>query len=260
MLKNILMFSKILALTLLILLFITTPLMARHKNWTPVTDNDKGDPAANAYKIHVVGKIWSATSNFGNYGDPNSSMPSCDWPGGLGNYYLWEGRFWIGAIVDGEKLCTHADYGNYEWAPTENTLFYFGPGKSIQDSKVTFDDVHSRAGHTPLYLQIDQRGLSWSMPDYDEFIVYEYEIKNVHEGRELKDMYIGWNYDDDVAGLVPTDPHLDDLTDFDGEDGSDTNTDELDVVVVKSTLTALTAPNELSSNGPTAVHASVVTS
>jgi len=232
MLKNILMFSKIPALILLVLLFTTTPLMARHKNWTPVIedDNTKGVMSDRAYKVHVVGSIWSATSNFGNYGDPNSSMPSCDWPGGLGNYYLWEGRFWIGAIVDGEKLCSHADYGNYEWAPTENTIFYFGPGKSIQDSKVTFDDIHNLSGHTPLYLQVEQRSLSWSMPDYDEFIAYEYEIKNVHEGRELKDIYIGWNYDADVAGLDPTDPHLDDLTDFDGEDGSDTNTDELDVV------------------------------
>ena len=112
-------------------------------------------------------------TNFGSYGDPNSSVPSMEWPGGSDAYYLWEGRLWVGAIVDGEKLVSHADYGDYEWAPTEGSNFYFGPGKSIQDHDVVYDDLQTMSGHTPLGLEVHERGLSWSMGDYDDFIDYE---------------------------------------------------------------------------------------
>jgi len=65
----------------------------------------KGDQGMDDYKVHTIGQLWSAVSNFGNYGDPNSTntgRPSYDWPGGTHNYYLWEGRLWIGAKIGSE--------------------------------------------------------------------------------------------------------------------------------------------------------------
>ncbi|MDP8287405.1 MAG: hypothetical protein RAP03_12075, partial [Candidatus Electryonea clarkiae] len=67
-----------------------------------------------AQRVHDVGTIWSAISNYGNYGDPNANLPSGEWPGGSEVFYIWEGRFWLAAMVGGEPLCSHADFGNYE--------------------------------------------------------------------------------------------------------------------------------------------------
>ncbi|MEJ2754011.1 MAG: hypothetical protein P8169_15255, partial [Chloroflexota bacterium] len=102
------------------------------------------------YRVHDVGNFWTAISNFGNYGEPNELLPSGEWPAGSGVYYIWEGRFWIGALVGGEALVSHAEYGNYELDPTDGTTFYFGTGpKSIQDGLSFFDDLNgSIGGHT----------------------------------------------------------------------------------------------------------------
>lgn len=70
------------------------------------------------YKLMNVGRLWTVVSNFGNYGDPTSELPTFDWPGGTGVYYMWEGRLWIGAMVQGTPLVSHADYGAYEWDPS----------------------------------------------------------------------------------------------------------------------------------------------
>ncbi|NIA29064.1 MAG: hypothetical protein GWP06_04015 [Actinobacteria bacterium] len=182
------------------------------------------------FRVHNVGTLWNMVTNYGSYGDPNSSVPSMEWPGGSQAYYLWEGRLWVGAILDGEKFVSHADYGDYEWSPTEGTDFYFGPGKSIQDHDVYYDDLRSIAGHTPLGLEVHERGLSWSMGDYDDFIIYEYEITNVGD-KTLNGVFIGWIYDCDVATIAdPSDPNIDDLVDYDGFDGNDTDTDLIDWV------------------------------
>ena len=189
------------------------------------------------YKVHNVGNIWSTTSNFGNYGEPNATMPSGEWPSGTEIYYIWEGRFWIGALVGGEKLCSHADYGNYELDPAEGSTFGFGPTvsdpKSVQDSYVIFDDLQEVGGHTPIGLRIVQRGLSWSIPGYDNFIAYEYYLINV-SGQTLNGVYAAWIFDNDVAGGPGGDadqPHIDDLVDYDGYTGTeDSNPYAYDVV------------------------------
>lgn len=198
-----------------------------------VKDSRKGKPGERSaaarpqadYKVHDVGNLWSATSNFGNYGDPNAGTtkrPSGEWPAGTQKYYIWEGRFWVGAIVGGGLLVSHADYGNYEFEPTEGTSFGIGSSvsnpKSIQDSYCTFDDLEDIGGHTPIGLKIVQRGLSWSMPEFADFIAYEYYIINV-SGGTLNGVIPCWVFDNDVAsgdGGDADQPHIDDLVDYDG--------------------------------------------
>ena len=186
-----------------------------------------------AYRVHNVGTMWSATSNFGNYGDPNSERPSGEWPGGSAQFYLWEGRFWVGAIVGGEPRVSHADYGNYEFEPCEGSTFSFLGQKSILDSYVEFDDLTEKSGHTPIGLEIHQRGLSWSMPDYDDFIVYEYDIIN-RSGGTLNNVVVGWIFDCDVAAGPSGDAsnaNIDDLVDYDGYTGvNETNAYKYDIV------------------------------
>ena len=182
------------------------------------------------FRVHQVGTLWNMVTNYGGYGDPNSANPSMDWPGGSETYYLWEGRFWIGAILGGEKLCSHADYGDYEFYPMEGSEFFFGPGKAIQDHTVVFDDLYEQGEHIPIGFEVHERGMTWSMPDYDDFLIYEYEIINV-SGSTLNGVFTGWIYDADVAALAdPSSPHIDDMVDYDGWDGDDSDTDEADWV------------------------------
>ncbi len=170
------------------------------------------------YKVHDVGNFWTAVSNFGNYGEPNELLPSGEWPGGSGVYYIWEGRFWVGALVGGEPLVSHADYGNYELDPTDGSSFYFGTGpKSIQDGLSHFDDLNAEiGGHTPIGLKIHQRTLAWSLTDYDDFFIKLIEVENV-SGGQLNNVFVSFVYDNDVgAHYDPDQPAIDDLVDYDG--------------------------------------------
>lgn len=213
---------------------------ARVKNRISPLRKPTGDNKLAMDKVHKVGTLWNTNSNFGRYGDPNAAStgrPSMEWPGGSRIDYLWEGRLWVGGVVNGEIRVSHADYGNYEFWPTPGTEFYIGPGKSIEDHVVVYDDLdpfwHSTA---PLGIRVIERGLTWSLPDYDDFIAYEYEIINVSDELpdgpyDIKDFYVSWVYDCDVGTVAdPTDPHIDDLVDYDGWDGTSSDTDIEDIV------------------------------
>ena len=187
-----------------------------------------------SYLVHNVGNLWTTTSNFANYGEPNFLLPSGEWPAGSEQYYVWEGRFWIGAMVGGNMLCSHADFGDYEFLPSEGSTFTIAPGKSIQDSYAIFDDNHSTMGsHTPIGVKIVQRGLTWSMPDYYNFVAYEYSVVNI-SGGTLNNVVLGWIFDNDVAagpGGDTDQANIDDLVDYDGNTGaSETNPYKHDVV------------------------------
>jgi len=217
-------------LTVLLALALSTSfLFARNKQ--EVVEMKLGKPTARPieeFKVHNVGKVWTATSNYGNYGDPNvpAGLPSYEWPGGSGTHYNWEGRFWIGAEVDGEKRVSHADFGNYEFKPSDGSTFFMGSGKSVEDSYVIFDDFQADLHDTdPIGVKVYQRGLTWSTPDYDDFVIYEYEVVKEFGGSPygdvLNNVVVSWVFDCDVGtGTDPTSANIDDLVDFDGWDGS----------------------------------------
>ena len=186
---------------------------------------------AHEYKVHNIGNLSVTVSNHGLYGTPNFDTPALEWPRGSGASYLWIGAFWAGGIVDGEKLCTCWDTRfSSEWQPSLESSFDFGPGKSMQDHYVIYDDLLDRPGHHPLGVKVRERGLTWHLIDYDDFIVYEYEIENVGENI-IQDFFVGWHYDFDICWQEEfTDYILDDLVDYEGWDGSETDTDILDVV------------------------------
>ena len=223
------------------------------KKYQPALVKSAGYDVEDVLKVHNIGKLWSATSNYGIYGDPEvpDRNPSYEWPGGSGTNYQWEGRFWIGSIVGGEKYVSHADYGDYELHPSQDEYWqpwvYPAPDdfllgwsgvnpragrmKSLQDSYVVFDDLQQNTN--PLGVKIIQRGLSWSVKDLDDLLVFEIAVINEPgEGPgTLNDFYVSWCFDSDVGtGTDPTAPHIDDLVDFDGYDGEDGDTDERDWV------------------------------
>jgi hypothetical protein len=221
-------------LALGLLVACTTALQAR-----PLPETGKIGPVRqttgiDATKVMDICNIWTGMTNFGMYGDPNSGdtgRPSGQWPGGSGNDYIWEGRFWAGALVQGRKHVTHADYSaGYEWHSAEDDPFFLGPAVSIQDNLTYYDDLTVQAGHFPLGLRVIQRSLSWSMPEYSNFIGIQMDVINTGLVGTLPNFYAAWIFDNDISSLDPTEPNIDDNVDYDGWDGQDSNTDMVDWV------------------------------
>jgi len=180
--------------------------------------------------VHNIGTLWNTETNHGQYGNRDQVQPSMEWPGGSEAHYLWDGRFWVGAMYNGEKYVSHYDAGDDEWYPKEGSSFNFGPGESILDSEVWYDDMYIKQGHFNLGLEVHEKGLAWSMGDYDDFIIYQYEVENIGE-YILDDVFLAWCYDCDLCAVAdPSDPNIDDLVDYEGWDGEDSDNDIADWV------------------------------
>jgi hypothetical protein len=193
------------------------------------------------FKAHTIGTLWNVITNYGSFGDPNfetTGRPSAEWTGGSHNNYLYDSAIWVSTVLNNEKRSSAYFYYFEEWGPTEGTQFLMGndevvavtPPISIHDSYCVFDDIEPKTEHTPLGIRIVEHGLSWSMPDYDDFIAYQFDIINTGLNGFLKEVYISWWYDIDVSSIDVSDAHIDDLVDFDGWDDADTKTDEVDWV------------------------------
>ncbi|MCF7825384.1 MAG: hypothetical protein K9N29_01940 [Candidatus Marinimicrobia bacterium] len=207
--------------------------------------NTLAKPAARpqkAYYIHSTGNLWTAVSNFGSVGDPNfpsTGRPSMQWPGGANNDYLYDSGIWVGALIGGSPAVTSYFYNpDQEYLPTTGfpgelgTTVNGAKAKSLEDSYMIFDDLatHSESSHLPLGVRIVQRGMTWSLPEYDDAVAFEYEIFNTGLNGDLNDAYIGFWYDVDVASVDDSNLAIDDLVDYDGWDEADTETDVLDAV------------------------------
>ncbi len=73
-----------------------------------------------------VGEVQINITNFGLIGStysstrPWSDAPSCQWPSGSGNEYLWASGLWVGGVVLGERLVsTGGNAGLSEWTPLD---------------------------------------------------------------------------------------------------------------------------------------------
>lgn len=195
-----------------------------------------------AFFIHTTGDMWSSLTNYGSYGDPNSpstGRPSAQWPGGSGNNYLYDAGLWIGGTIGGEAAVTTYFYNpDIEYLPSDGFPGELGltvnGAKAIsqEDSYMVYDDIadHTESEHKSLGFRILQRGLTWSLPEYNDFIVLEYEIVNTGLRGDLEDVFIAYWFDIDVSSTDNSEPHIDDLVDYDGWDGRDTDTDIMDVV------------------------------
>jgi hypothetical protein len=101
-------------------------------------DTQDGDPLEMGYNpngvfvldgsfVMNVGEVQINITNFGLIGSaystsrPWSDAPSCQWPSGSGNEYLWASGLWVGGVVLGERLCsTGGGNGLNEFAPLDD--------------------------------------------------------------------------------------------------------------------------------------------
>jgi len=207
---------KKLMIIFLITFFLTTVSSGRSYVSKESSGRTKSERPDLEMKYHTIGEVWSAVSNFGNYGDPASLTPSYDWPGGTANSYHWEGRLWMGAIVEGETLVSHADYGNYELDPSEDSEWKIGTGLSMMDIECEFDDFGPR-NSKPMGLKVIQCALAWSSEDVNDFIIYQQKLINTGLKGDLSNVFISMMWDCDISLEDPLDANIDDLVCFDGQ-------------------------------------------
>lgn len=180
----------------------------------------------------------------------NLRVMSCEYPKGSRTRYNFASCFWFGAIVGRDTLVSVGSDGWYpgslEMFPDEagalpphkdGSMIYrsimdptaseFKGAISEQDYIGVYTDTFTTgvpgllpdeitgAPHRPLYIEVTQRSFSWSYPYAEDFVLFDYAIKNIGNNR-LRDVYMGvyvdadimgnnqqnGGYDDDISGFI----------------------------------------------------------
>ncbi len=87
-----------------------------------------------------VGEVQINITNWGLIGSMYSSAvrwsdaPSCQWPAGSGNEYLWAAGIWVGGVVLGERLVSTGGWGSeiYPLDELEATIYEAQGGKILR--------------------------------------------------------------------------------------------------------------------------------
>ncbi len=179
-------------------------------------------------EVHKVNRMALTVTNNGFFGsgyfrsypmDPETGRRamSCEYPINSDIEYLWTAALWFGAVVGRDTLVSIGAgmyYWNQELWPDEGdagkmirrssqpySLYYSLDAVSEEDiiarytdtvtnpSLVRDDPVDNRP-HQPLNLEITQRSYAWSYPYAEDFILFDFSIRNI--GRfPIKQLYIG---------------------------------------------------------------------
>ena len=209
---------------------------------------------ASCVAAHNIGKIVLSITNQGMLGTgfvdnpldcfTGLGIPSCEYPKGSGQQYLYGGAFWIGAVVGTDTLVSVGADGwqsCMEMYPDESpagdivkrsTLDPEDPeydyAVSEQDYIAVYTDTFTSGvgglcndflddrPHIPLNIEVIQRSYAWSYAYAEDFVLFDYQVKNIGE-TSLEDVYIGIyvdgdvksegdpsGFDDDICGFLGT--------------------------------------------------------
>jgi hypothetical protein len=206
------------------------------------------------HTAHNRGNIRLAVANNGTFGssgqtifDPFSGepLPSCEYPRGSDMTFLWLAAIWIGAVVNGDTLvsCGSEDFyntsefwpdlpefgGDFDYGSIDVNSKFFNPNVkaySEEDILAEYYDTDitpGRAGrdptdardHIPLGLKVNQRSMAWSYDYADDFILFDFNVKNIGNER-LRKVFLGIWVDGDSFHISRNDPvgWTDDITGF----------------------------------------------
>jgi len=175
----------------------------------------KADPAEPSQLI-------TAVTNFGVIGDPNGILSSMEFPAGSNCSYLWEGRTWVGAVRNGQRFVSHADYDHYEFNPSADS----GPrpqkewvilGNGGYEYSSSYDDLDFMVGHSSLGIQVNEQITAYHYEFGPAQVLFvQQEIVNVSD-ESLDSVFVAWIADFDMSLLDNTNPHMDDMCSFQEE-------------------------------------------
>jgi hypothetical protein len=197
--------------------------------------------------IHDVGKIGLTVVNTGYFGTGfltglGGDAPSCDYPYPGQQDYLFAGSFWIGAVVSRDTLVSVGADGWFftreMWPdPGEHPPPVGGAivSRSISDPEdeeavseqdyiavytdtvtntgLTGTDNRDGRGHQPLGIEVTQRSYAWSYEYAEDFVLFDYSIKNIGR-RTLDKVYMGIYVDGDVRTKGAEEGFDDDICGF----------------------------------------------
>ncbi|HDP67239.1 MAG TPA: hypothetical protein ENN20_01915 [Candidatus Marinimicrobia bacterium] len=167
----------------------------------------------NNWKYHKIGTLWNRVTNFSYLGDDayENRTPSCDYPGGSGNSYLYRGTLWLHGFVDG---VFHSSTGeDKEFSPLDSVYLTTESTRADQETYTRYYDVYApgASAHVPLGVEVIERTYAWSASYAGDFIIYEYTIKNVgidtdgdylpDTPQDIQDFYFGIRLDGDISKL-----------------------------------------------------------
>lgn len=190
-----------------------------------------------AKKSHaiVVSNLSNTVTNFGSFGtrfgqlgtSPNQSkspgpvmvsklpFPSCEWPAGSKNLYLYDGELWVGSLVSGVPRVTTGRLSGQEWAPMETfTVLTDDPAYSDEDTYTRYydlDDLRGSLVHQPLNVQVSQRTFAWAGED---FIAHDLLVKNIGVD-DLDSVYVGLCWDFNISSAAGDNHELGDMVGLD---------------------------------------------
>ncbi|UCD94376.1 MAG: hypothetical protein JSU69_11540 [Candidatus Zixiibacteriota bacterium] len=197
--------------------------------------------------VHNVGKIGLTVVNAGHFGTGflaalPGEAPSCDYPYPGQQDYLFAGSFWIGAVVGRDTLVSVGADGWFftrEMWPDPGDLPPPAGGAIVrrsisnpedneaiseQDFIAVYTDTVTNTGltgtdprdgraHQPLNIEVSQRSYAWSYAYAEDFVLFDYSIKNIGR-RTLEKVYMGIYVDGDVRTKGSQEGFDDDICGF----------------------------------------------
>ncbi len=190
-------------------------------------------PPAYCIVAHRVGRMELAINNNGTFGDgfaqgttidciTGQTVKSCEFPKGSNIRYLFAGAFWIGAVVGRDTLVSVGADGwqtTREFAPDMSPFgdivyrsIRYPDQEQLYKNAVSEEDYISSysdtltdgrasdffgAPFTPLNIEVTEKSYAWSYPYAQDFVLFDYEIKNIG-GQRLNNTYMGVYVDADV--------------------------------------------------------------
>lgn len=225
---------------LLFFVFVSASTSARPHWEDPAgqTQATAGSPA-HCIAAHDIGKLNMSVSNNGTFGTNYSqagttdfftgeTVRACEYPKGSRTVYMYGSSFWIGAVLGRDTLVsTGADGaygGGHEFSPEEAPLGNMIYRSTIDPAKPEYDgavseldliavysdtctncpglgsDPQDNRPHKPLNIEVTQRSYSWSYAYAEDFVLFDYAIRNIGHDR-LRRVYMGVFVDADVHQL-----------------------------------------------------------
>jgi hypothetical protein len=187
--------------------------------------------------VHNVGRIALGVSNDGTFGTllsvsgsatdcfTGERLPACQYPKGSNTRYIFGAALWMGAVLGRDTLVSTAADGwsvpgsefHPDAAPFGDMIYRstidparpeFKDAVSEQDYLgVYYDTCHNCQGvgndprdnraHLPLNIEVSQRTYAWSYSYAQDFVLFDYSIKNIGRDR-LRRVYMGIYVDADI--------------------------------------------------------------
>ncbi len=160
------------------------------------------------YRIHDRGHVWDTMKDNGLIGAPNPTnrfeyYPSLDWPGGPHTLvskdeqrsYSYQAGMWIGGKKSGTQIFftengpfSYVDNGTF--SPIQKKTNFIG---SPAFNPAEAEETITAEWTTTEGMRVKRISRSWSPPDYNTFILIEYQVTN-QTSSPMTDVFLGFPY------------------------------------------------------------------